>query len=417
MKFIGPRKTFGKILEEHDGAGPGFDLLRLSLAIAILMSHVVAVGETRGFFPELMQMFLHLLGHAQSHASGASAVATADQVNSLRIPFGRPFAVSHVPMFFALSGFLVAGSALRTKRLFPFLALRFFRIFPALCVEVVLSAVVIGGIFSTLPFEKYYSSQGFLTYFGNIVGIVQMELPGVLFSSGDPVAVNANLWTLPSEFHSYLALALLMVTGIAFKRGIFTSLFVVVTAALLVSNIFFDYNAKPFILAGDINVYYFYVGAIFYVWRDRIPYAFWLFIPCVVCTYLLMFSTHAVYLVPIMLTYVTVFLGLTAFPTNRLLRSGDYSYGIYLYGFPITQVLASSFPALRHNYLGLVFSAILGTSLFAMLSWHLIEKRFLRLRKYFSPKSAKIAEELHPEPVNLLFRRFFLRFRSGEKRT
>jgi peptidoglycan/LPS O-acetylase OafA/YrhL len=47
--------------------------------------------------------------------------------------------------------------------------------------------------------------------------------------------------------------------------------------------------------------------------------------------------------------------------------------------------------------LGLSIAGVSTTVLFAFLSWHLIEKRFLRLRKRFSPASAKIATELHPE--------------------
>jgi peptidoglycan/LPS O-acetylase OafA/YrhL len=68
-------------------------------------------------------------------------------------------------MFFALSGFLVIGSAFRTRRVLPFLTLRFFRIFPPLLVEVTLSAVVIGAIYTTLPLDGYYTSKGFLTDF------------------------------------------------------------------------------------------------------------------------------------------------------------------------------------------------------------------------------------------------------------
>jgi peptidoglycan/LPS O-acetylase OafA/YrhL len=73
----------------------------------------------------------------------------------------------------------------------PFLGLRFFRIFPALCVEVALSAIVIGALFTSLPLSEYFSSTGFFVYFGNILGIVQMHLPGVTFGGND--VVNANL--------------------------------------------------------------------------------------------------------------------------------------------------------------------------------------------------------------------------------
>ena len=53
----------------------------------------------------------------------------------------------------------------------------------------------------------------------------------------------------------------------------------------------------------------------------------------------------------------------------------------------------------RNNYFGLLTATVICTTGFAFLSWHLVEKRFLRLRKYFSAKSAKIFEELHPDGV------------------
>jgi peptidoglycan/LPS O-acetylase OafA/YrhL len=178
-----------------------------------------------------------------------------------------------------------------------------------------------------------------------------------------------------------------------------TALFAAATGALLVANWFFDFNAEPYILAGNINVYYFFVGAMFFHWRNHIPYSLWLLVPSILISYALLFTARAVYIIPPLLTYITVFIGLTKFKPSRLLQSGDYSYGIYLYGYPISEALIATFPVLRGNFFGLVASAILCTGLFAFLSWHLIEKRFLRLRKYFSVKSAKIAEELHPEAL------------------
>jgi peptidoglycan/LPS O-acetylase OafA/YrhL len=396
---INSRKTFGSVLRENDGAGPGFDLLRLALSLAIMASHCSSMSGTRGFLSALMQEILNLIwpthGSAplQEFASGAVLIRdnTSPAVNGL----ARPYTLSHVPMFFALSGFLVTGSAFRTKRVLPFLGLRFFRIFPALCVEVVLSAIVLGAFFTTLPLDQYYTSPNFFAYFQNILGIVHLFLPGVSFN-GSPV-VNSNLWTLPAEFYSYLITAVLIVTGFLFSRTIFTSMFSIVTFFLFFANVFFGYQLTNSILPGNVNVYYFFMGALLYMWRDRIVYSWWLFIACTVATYFLMFSQRAVYVYPILLTYITVFIGLSPIPTNRLLRSGDYSYGIYLYGFPISQTLVSSFPALQGNLPGLLFSSIFVTGVFACLSWHLVEKRFLRLRRLFSPESAKIALELHPD--------------------
>ena len=70
-----------------------------------------------------------------------------------------------VPMFFALSGFLVAGSFERSKTLITFLGLRVFRIVPALSVEVFLSAIILGSFFTTNDLRNYLSDATVLFIF------------------------------------------------------------------------------------------------------------------------------------------------------------------------------------------------------------------------------------------------------------
>jgi peptidoglycan/LPS O-acetylase OafA/YrhL len=45
--------------------------------------------------------------------------------------------------------------------------------------------------------------------------------------------------------------------------------------------------------------------------------------------------------------YIVVFVGMLPLPRIYLLQTGDYSYGIYLYGFPIAQALLAVSPSLR----------------------------------------------------------------------
>jgi peptidoglycan/LPS O-acetylase OafA/YrhL len=362
------RKTFGSILGANDGAGPGFDLLRLGLAVAILVWHAARIGGTRGPVPSIIELVMGLFGHAPHFAAPEVAIDFRDVVKE-GTPWVRPIVITHVPMFFALSGFLVTGSAFRANRVLPFLALRFFRIFPALCVEVVLSALIIGAIFTALPLREYYSDPKFFTYFGNILGKVQMQLPGVTFWKYEPDAVNGNLWTLPSEFYCYLILAGMIVTGIVFNRTLSTILFAIASVSLIVANAFYGFDNQPWILASDVNVYYFFMGCMFFHWRDRVPYSGLLLILCIPITYVLEFSTRAVFIVPAFVTYITIFIGMSNFPKSR---------GKFFVFAPLALVL---------------------TFAFAFLSWHLVEKRFLKLRRYFSFQSAKIAEALHPETM------------------
>jgi peptidoglycan/LPS O-acetylase OafA/YrhL len=115
--FGGERATYlGDALDTNRGVGPGFDFLRVALALSIVGNHSVDVtyGDDGSF--------------------GASWV----------------YGASLVPMFFALSGFLITASAQRLT-ISQFLLNRGLRIVPALFVEIVFSAVVLGAICTTLP--------------------------------------------------------------------------------------------------------------------------------------------------------------------------------------------------------------------------------------------------------------------------
>lgn len=58
---------------------------------------------------------------------------------------------------------------------------------------------------------------------------------------------------------------------------------------------------------------------------------------------------------------------------RRFNQSGDYSYGIYIYAFPVQQLIVTAIPGVSVPVMiGLSFVI---TLLLAMLSWHLIEKK------------------------------------------
>lgn len=82
------------------------------------------------------------------------------------------------------------------------------------------------------------------------------------------------------------------------------------------------------------------------------------------------------------LVYMIIFVGLTALPKLPVFSSGDYSYGVYLYGMPVQQSLMHVF-AFRSELL-LFLATVPCVTLIAMMSWHFIEKPILKFRKAFS---------------------------------
>ena len=391
-------RSFDEILRANKGMGRGFDLLRLALATLILMSHTSGIIGTSGALTAILNRVFHV--HSQVEHAVMGAIETGLGTDGLHeqalTGLGRPITLAYLPMFFALSGFLVTGSALRTNRLITFLSLRVLRLLPALLVEVTLSAVILGGLFTTLPLREYFSSDGFFYYFYNVVGDVHMYLPGVFETTSRISAVNANLWTLPWELYCYILMSSIIITSVLNRRLIISCIYVVLTVALLFSSLVYDYQVVPAKLAGPSLVFYFITGMMIYLWRDWVRYKIILFVPAVVFCYVLMMSPRTVFLYPIALTYVTVFIGLSPIPQFKFLKSGDYSYGIYLYGMPVTQALIATFPTLKGNLFLAVLAALTTTLAFAVFSWHGVEKHFLKLKRFISFSSSKITSTLHP---------------------
>ena len=386
--------TFETILDDNGGAGKGFDVLRLALAVLILLTHCSWIVGTGGVMTSILNSIFHISPETVSRLAQATTTVGDPTVHQLT-GLGRPITLSYLPMFFALSGFLVTGSALRTRRLIPFLGLRVLRLLPALFVEVTLSAIILGAIFTNLPASQYYASPMFWRYFLNIVGDVHFYLPEVFTTSMTDV-VNSNLWTLPWELYCYVVMSFMIITGAVYHRKALAILSAATTIVLIYASLVDGFQVVPAQVAGSTLVYYFVTGVLMFLWRDKIVFHELLFFSSVAICYFFMMSSRMVFIYPVLLTYVTVFIGLFPFPGFSLIKSGDYSYGIYLYGFPVTQALVAGFAGLHKNLAMAAPLAVLATGAFAALSWHVVEKHCLKLKRYIAPKSSKITAALHP---------------------
>jgi peptidoglycan/LPS O-acetylase OafA/YrhL len=60
---------------------------------------------------------------------------------------------------------------------------------------------------------------------------------------------------------------------------------------------------------------------------------------------------------------------------------GDYSYGLYVYAYPVQQIL-SHLLVYRFGFLAYFSASVLATIPFAVLSWHLVEKKAMRLKSW-----------------------------------
>src|SRR3954469_8816088 len=187
-------RSIGQSLRDQGGVGPGFDLLRLVLAFSVLFIHC-SLWRPVGPDLDLLPLF-----------------------PSLPLPTWA-FTTAIVPLFFALSGFLVAGSA-ESLSLTDFITNRALRIVPALAVEITLCALLLGPLTTSVAWASYFSDAQFYRYFLNAFGWIQYELPGVFKDNPHTDYVNGSLWTVPHEISVYIVLAISIYFGVFQRRGL-----------------------------------------------------------------------------------------------------------------------------------------------------------------------------------------------------
>jgi peptidoglycan/LPS O-acetylase OafA/YrhL len=344
------RVTLDARLTAASNRPSGFDYMRLVLATLVVCSHTIDV-----------------------------CYGTEFTYSVWRGP-ARPFFAIILPMFFALSGFLVAGSFERCKTIVSFGGLRVLRLMPALAVDTVLGALLLGPIFTALPLADYFSQPGFLKYFLNITGIIHYFLPGVFANNPWPNYVNQQLWTLPFEMICYAGLVALSFLGIAQRPSLFLISAVVANVLIFVANKIVFKTPHSFMFLGSLLVQCFLFGIAAHLFRRKIIWSKALFFVSAAATFACLAIPGFDYLAPLPATYVTVYLGLLQPKRNRLIMSGDYSYGIFLYGFPVQQAVVA---ALGHGgqywYTNMLVSLPVTFAL-AVLSWWCVEKPALRLK-------------------------------------
>ncbi len=299
-----------------------------------------------------------------------------------------------VDIFFVTSGFLITSSYLNRGNLIAFAWARILRIYPGLIVAMIFCVFFIGVWFTSLSTSDYLTDpQTYQYFFKNIILFfgVEYNLPGVFLSVPYASPVNGSLWTLPYEVRMYAILAFILATIVFLRKKIafitfknillFVGLFSLV---ILFVNHFYTLRETSSFLPKFIRLFsVFFVGAMFYVWKDSIKLSYKWFI--IFAVLLVVSSIHkdvffiVYYLV---LAYIIFFL---AYVPSGFIRKfnylGDYSYGLYIYAFPVQQSLLAIYPNISIFNMVLVSFTI--TLILSILSWHLVEKKFLKMKNNY----------------------------------
>jgi peptidoglycan/LPS O-acetylase OafA/YrhL len=346
MSVLASNETIRSRQQRYGGHTTGFDYLRIALAIAVVMHHSLVVTDQ----PLTEWLWTY---------------------------WPRGFLATLLPAFFALSGFLVAGSLIKRVSIPAFVAMRLIRVVPALTVEVLLSAFIIGPWLTHWDLWDYFTSSQFWKYFLNIVGHVQYILPGMFEQNPFPDVINQSLWTIPYELDSYIWLVFLSLFGFVKNHRMLVA---VIMLLMTLGTIWLFIRFKPEWQQNPVDgralVVAFLAGIAIQYFGDVIRLNKWAALAAFLLGSLLLLDVRLSFLGVIPIAYATVYLGLFNPPRRTWLLTGDYSYGLYLFAFPIQQAEVALMPAYASWGYNVAIALVAGLA-YAAFSWWIVEKPIL----------------------------------------
>jgi peptidoglycan/LPS O-acetylase OafA/YrhL len=347
-----------------------FDFVRLSLAIIVLFSHSYFIAYGDG----LLEPFKRL-----THQ---------------RIDMGY----MAVDSFFIISGFLITASYERSRSWWSYLNKRICRIFPGFLVASLFCALIAlpigGGIVAAVSSPVTRD----LHFMASVLQLHEFASSGGFSSNPWPLAVDNSMWSVSYEFWCYIAVMVLGSFGLLRNRralvalfflSIAASVFFVVTGLHTGARVLGPIVGAPHIWSRLLPMYL--SGVVFYRFRNHLSLKRNWIIASVIGFVIALLAPLAW---QILFPFVGAYLILTvafhpSIQLHRVGRFGDFSYGTYLYGFPVQQIIVH----LHGNSISVMrlFALSLPATLAcAFLSWHLVEKWYIqRIRPVVPEKLAK----------------------------
>ncbi|RPG19749.1 MAG: acyltransferase [Phycisphaera sp. TMED9] len=312
---------------------------------------------------------------------------------------GRSTGSLAVAIFFSLSGFLIAKSITTRRSVLEFVVARALRILPALFVVNLLVILVAGFAWTTLGAGEFFSNSQTWSYFAWNSSLLkcQYELPGVFESNPGGPAVNGSLWTLPVEARMYGIVFLAGLTSLAlgkFLGGEFERRRRVVGVFAIVAMVLslFGWAAMGIPYVGGVLsepgvelLGYFGFGMFAHAFRERIHLDGRIVVAGGVALLATRDSAFANAMFIPWLAYACLWISYTPrLQASGFGSRGDFSYGIYIFAFPVQQWIYSVSPGMAPlSNAGFTFCIVI---VLAALSFWCIERPCLGLKKPLSEK-------------------------------
>ncbi|MFJ2776076.1 acyltransferase family protein [Kitasatospora sp. NPDC087315] len=389
--LLRPRGTLAQLCQ---GRANGFGALRLLLAVAVVGSHVYPIGWGR---PDP----LWLWSGRQTDLGKAAVLG-----------------------FFALSGFMITESARRLSG-GRFAWHRALRLVPGLAGSLLFSAAVLMPL---LYRWQHGSLAGFLsrpdgplsylTSLGGSAPTAGWDISGVLAQgiragTNFDRSLNGALWSLKYEMLCYLLAGLLAAARLLGRRLVVPA--AVLTLWILIATGAVDLPAGtppaggPGVtlpVLGQFSVHLvttlgfaFLLGSALRLHADRIPVHDGLAlaaVPALAASF--RWGGFAAVGQPA-LVYL-LFWAAARLPgrCRRIGGRGDFSYGVYIYGFPVEQALAVLGCA-GYGKPAFLGCALTATGVLAVLSWYAVERPAMRLRGWTPGPLKRAAGKQRPADV------------------
>lgn len=283
-----------------------------------------------------------------------------------------------VKIFFFISGLVVTNSILSSQSIVHFTVSRIFRIFPALIFLCLITVFAVGPWLTNISASEYFHSDMTFNYLKNNVFLkTQYDLPGMFATNTYPGAVNGSLWTLPEEVGCYLFLLAVFSLGVFKNKWAASIVFgLLIIDMILPQRILTNWksdNSEISLLPAS-----FAAGALLAIHKEKLSVGFLQTIGLATLSYVLWNTKFAE--LAFCLTVFSLIINLSATDlVKRIKIKHDISYGIYLWGFLVQQVV-QHFIVDQTVYLKMFISGVVAVGL-AFISWFVIEKRFINYGK------------------------------------
>jgi len=379
-KLYAPAQVERNLLIRSELNKNNFDCMRFFLATAVIYSHCFVIFYGVVINTEPVSIF------------------TRNQVDLGTIA---------VYFFFVISGFLIVKSFENSGNTYEYFIKRILRICPGFFVAFLISVLVLGAVGTIDASHKFGQWKFYFQHFGFrriTLNFFTLEAPkGVKAFSTNPLPdmINESLWTIQYEFACYLLVPLLAIVSVVKRKWLAVAFFLVSYGVLVLQsthiiniadnekNWVFQYPSEmPRLLA------FFFAGSCFYFFRNNIVRSKFLILSAIILS---LFASWWVKGLDIVLPLAGTYLVFSFAYHPRVqffdfAKRGDFSYGLYLYGWPVQQLVMHFF-AKHLSADRLFFVAFPLTFLAAYLSWHLVESRFLKMkdllkkRKFIQPRA------------------------------